>query len=86
MVVKSVRDRIRNRFSISAAEVALQDLHQRARIGVAVVSADEKTISPILEEVVTFIEQEATLLGWSHELIHVDESTEMQMPHLDFQG
>lgn len=71
MVVKSVRDRIRNRFSISAAEVGMQDLHQRAQIGVAIVSADEKAISPILEQVVAFIEQEATLLDWTQELIHI---------------
>ena len=84
MVVKSLRDRIRNRFEISAAEVALQDLHQRSRIAVSVVSSDEKTIARILEELVTFIEQEASLLGWNHEIIHFDEATDLQMPHMKF--
>lgn len=38
--LKSLVERLRNRFHVSVAEVAHQDLHQRATIGVAVVAAD----------------------------------------------
>lgn len=84
MVVKSLRDRIRNKFEVSAAEVGLQDLHQRGRIGVAMVSGNEKTLGAVLEDIVDFIEGETSLLGWSHEMIHFDDAPAQQMPHLKF--
>lgn len=85
MVVKSLRDRIRNKFEVSAAEVGLQDLHQRARIGVAVVSGDETVVERVLEEIVSFIEADATLIGWTHELMHLDEVAGQDLPHLKFE-
>jgi uncharacterized protein YlxP (DUF503 family) len=84
MVVKSLRDRIRNRFEVSAAEVGLQELHQRARLGVAIVSGDEKVVTPVLEEIVGFIEQDAALLGWSQEIVHFDDDAAQDLPHLKF--
>ena len=39
-VVQKFRDRVRSRFDVSIAEVAAQDLHQRAVFGVGVVSGD----------------------------------------------
>lgn len=84
-VVKSLRDRIRNRFEVSSAEVGLQDLHQRARLGVAIVSSEEKIAAPVLEEIARFIEQETTLLGWSHEMIPFDEAAASSMPDLKFE-
>ena len=85
MVVKSLRDRIRNRFEVSAAEVGFQDLHQRSRIAVAVVSAEEKAIGPVLENIVSMIESEASLVGWNHEILHFDESQGINMPHLKYE-
>lgn len=84
MVVKSLRDRIRNRFEVSAAEVGLQDLHQRSRIAVAVVSGEEKAIGPVLENIVSMIESETSLVGWNHEILHFDEEADLQMPHEKF--
>lgn len=84
MVVKSLRHRIRNRFEVSAAEVGLQDLHQRARLAVAIVSGQQKIAAPMLEEIVAFVEQEATLLGWSQEIIHLDEAAAQDLPHMKF--
>src|ERR1043165_3490042 len=40
MVVKSLKDKLRHRFEISAAEVGLQDVHPRARIGVTFIALD----------------------------------------------
>src|SRR5205085_9972494 len=39
-VVKSLRDKLRHRFEISAAEVGLQDVHQRARLAVTFVTLE----------------------------------------------
>ncbi len=45
------RDRVRARFDVSNAEVAAQDLHQRAVFGVAVVSGDASVCDPVLAQV-----------------------------------
>jgi uncharacterized protein YlxP (DUF503 family) len=50
-VVLKVRDRIRARFDVSIAEVACQDLHQRAVFGVCVVSSEASVCDSVLEQV-----------------------------------
>jgi uncharacterized protein len=57
-VLKSLKDRLRNRFNISVAETDYHDKWQRALIGVAVVSNETKHIDSILENVMNFIYEE----------------------------
>ncbi len=52
--VKSLKDRLRNRFEVSVAEVDGQDRVQQAVIGVAVVSNDKRHIESVLTKVVNF--------------------------------
>lgn len=75
MVVKSLRDKLRHRFEISANEVALQDLHQRARLGVTFIASDNAAADSILEKIGHFVETnaEATLNGWTSEKLDFDE-------------
>jgi hypothetical protein len=47
-VIKSLKDRLHQRFNVSAAETAHHDLHQRAEIAVAVVSADRRHAQQVL--------------------------------------
>ncbi len=54
-VVRRVLDRVRNRFPVSAAEVDHQDLHQRASLGFAVVSADARVAESVLHKVEAFV-------------------------------
>lgn len=54
-VVKSLKDRLRNRFNVSVAETAHQDLWQRAEITVAVVSGDRAQADRLLEQVDRFV-------------------------------
>ena len=77
MVVKSLRDKLRSRFEISAAEVGLQDVHQRARIGIAFVTLEHAAADAQLERIVTFIESntDAVLAGWTSEKLDFDETT-----------
>lgn len=49
-VVLKIRESLKNRLHISAAEVGLQDTWQRAVIGVACVSSDKKVAEKILDE------------------------------------
>jgi|SRR5580693_6777370 uncharacterized protein YlxP (DUF503 family) len=74
-VVRRFRDRVRARFDVSIAEVADQDLHQRAVFGVAVVSSDGGVCDSVLEKVAREAESqpEAILTDRSLELIPMGE-------------
>jgi uncharacterized protein YlxP (DUF503 family) len=54
-VVKSLKDRLRNRFNISVAEVESQDLWQKTELGVAVVGTDERFVASVLQSVENFV-------------------------------
>lgn len=54
-VVKSLKDRLRNRFNVSVAETAHQDLWQRAEITVAVVAGDRAHADRLLQQVDAFV-------------------------------
>lgn len=75
MVVKSLRDKLRHRFEISAGEVAFHDLHQRARLAVAFVSNDHGTADALLDKIRAFVESntDAVLAGWTTEKLDFDE-------------
>ncbi len=70
-VVKSVLDRVRQRFQVSAAEVADQDLHQRARLGFAFVNSDRSRARATLDAIRRLIDsvEGALLLDWTAELL-----------------
>ncbi len=55
-LLKSLLERMRQRFNISAAEIDYQDLWQRALLGVAIISNDAAHIDKILDSVTRFIE------------------------------
>lgn len=53
--LKSLLEKIRNRFHVSAAEVDCQDMHQRAVVGVAVVAADGASLAAQLNGIREFV-------------------------------
>ncbi len=55
-VVRKLLDRVRARFHVSAAEVADQDVHQRAVLGFCTVGADGRKIEKVLQRLLDFIE------------------------------
>lgn len=55
-VLKSLKDRLHNRFNVSAAETAHQDLWQRAELTVCVVSTDRGHAENVLREADRLIE------------------------------
>ena len=75
MVVKSLRDKIRHRFEVSAAEVGLHDVHQRARIAVSFVTGSKPTAQALLESIQNFVESntDAVVSGWQSELLEFDD-------------
>jgi len=53
--VRPVIARVKNKFEVSIAEVADQDLWQVATLGIAVVSNDSRHVEEVLSHVVDFI-------------------------------
>ena len=58
-VVHSVVSKLRNRMSISAAEVDANDSWQSATVGLAIVSGDLRTLDRLLEQALSIMEQAA---------------------------
>lgn len=56
-VVRSVAQRIRNKFGAAVAEVDDNDVWQLATIGVACVSNSERHAREMLDEIVQFVEE-----------------------------
>lgn len=56
MVVKSLCERLRNKFNISIIESEAQDIHQTIIIGIAYLSANHVLADRIKETLLTFIE------------------------------
>jgi uncharacterized protein YlxP (DUF503 family) len=75
MVVRSLRDRLRRRFNISANEVAFHDLLQRARLAISFVADRRDSADSLLEKIQTFVESttDAVVTGWTAEKLDFDE-------------
>jgi hypothetical protein len=54
-IVRSLRDRIRNRFNVSASEVDSLDQHQQATLGVALATNDPVFADQVLAKVVDLV-------------------------------
>lgn len=55
-VVRSLRDRLRQRFNVSVAETGLQDVHTRAMLTIALVGSDGRLVDSILDKADRFVE------------------------------
>jgi uncharacterized protein YlxP (DUF503 family) len=69
-VVRSLKERIRQRVQAAVAEVDHQDLWQRAALGVAVVSGDRQQVDEMLQSVRRLVEGTygAELLDWQEQM------------------
>ena len=56
-VCRSIIDKTRQRFNVSAAEVDTHDLHQILTIGISVVSGDAAHAQNSLEEIIRYMER-----------------------------
>jgi uncharacterized protein YlxP (DUF503 family) len=74
-VVRKFQDRVRGKFSVSIAEVAEQDIHQRAVFGVSVVSGEASVCDSVLESVahVAETQEDAVLTDRATELIPIGD-------------
>ena len=72
-IVKSIIARIRNNFNASIAEVELNDLYQRAKIGFAMVGNDRRVINSKIDKLFEFIDslQLAEIIDTDMEIITI---------------
>ena len=56
MVVKSIIQKLKNKFNISVAEVDEQDIHQKVVIGISGICGTTPQVDSTMEHIITFIE------------------------------
>lgn len=71
IILKSLKDRIRNNFNVSISELDDQDKWQKAKVGIAIVGTEKRKIDAVLSNIIEFIcrEKNMELLNHSVELL-----------------
>jgi len=57
-VLKSLKDRLRNRFNVALCEYGSQDKWQLSDLGVATVTTDTRGADSVLQSVINYIEKD----------------------------
>jgi hypothetical protein len=60
-VLLSVKDRLRDKFNVSVAEVGEQDLWQKAVLGIACVANDKTYVNQVLDQALNLIGRERAM-------------------------
>jgi uncharacterized protein YlxP (DUF503 family) len=55
-VINSIRDRMKNKFNVSIAEIGDQDVWQTLHLGFAAVSSDQQYLEGLMSQVVDFVD------------------------------
>jgi uncharacterized protein YlxP (DUF503 family) len=77
MVLRRIKDLVRQKFNVSIAEVAENDLWQRAVLGLAVVGNDRRFVEGALDEVVGFVRAKADVTHDERELQTYNDGEEL---------
>ena len=70
-VIAGLKQRMRDRFNVSVAEVAYRDAPKRCRLGVALVSQESRSIHAQLDKVIELVRRTGglSLLDYTRELL-----------------
>ncbi|MBI1987530.1 MAG: DUF503 domain-containing protein [Nitrospinae bacterium] len=70
-VLKSIKDRVKNRFNVSLAELDEHDKWQRSSLGIVTISNESKQVDSVLNNVMNFIQSsyEVQVLDYRIELL-----------------
>ncbi len=68
MVLRRLKDRVRDKFNVSIAEVAAHDVWQRAVLGITLVGGDRKHTESSIDEVLRFVREDADVANDEHEI------------------
>ena len=75
-VIRAIKDRLKNKFNVSVAEVGDQDVWQNIHLGIAAVNADAQYLDGLLKQVVNFVDNMhlAEMTDCQTEIIKVNNS------------
>lgn len=70
-VLKSLKDRIQNKFNVAVAEIDKQDIWQTTVLGLVTVSNDTKFIDTLLSQIINFLraERATDLVSYEQEIL-----------------
>jgi uncharacterized protein len=69
MVLRRVKDRVRNKFNVAIAEVDENDVWQRGVLGLTLLGNDRRFVESALDEVVRFVRDLAETTNVERELL-----------------
>lgn len=71
MVVRSITQKLKNKFNISVNEVSNQDIHQSITIGISCICANNAQVDSTAENIINFVEgnTDAVLINIEKEVI-----------------
>lgn len=72
-VIKSITERVKNKYNVSIAEVDDQDLWQLVTLGITCISTSPQHANEVLSRVIAFIEKsrfDAEILDYELEILH----------------
>ncbi len=69
--IKSLIERVRNRFNVSIAEVEFNDQPKRSRIGITIVANESRYVHAVLDKIIDVIRRTArlSLIDYERELL-----------------
>ena len=72
-IVRKIKDRLKNKFNISVAEIGDQDMKNNLYLGVAAISSDSRYLDSLMEQVISFVDNMhlADIADHHVELIHL---------------
>ena len=68
MVVKSIKQRLQNKYNVSVAEVDYQELWQRALLGIAMVSNERRFLNDAMNKILNFVDDQDRAQVIDHQL------------------
>lgn len=71
MVLKSISQKLKNKFNISVNEISDQDVHQSIVIGISAICSSNAQADSVIENIINFVEgnTDAELVGIQNEVI-----------------
>lgn len=61
MILKSLKDRLHNRYNVAISEEDYSDLWQRSRLGLVSIGPDKQVLMNMFERISEFIEQNGSI-------------------------
>jgi uncharacterized protein YlxP (DUF503 family) len=71
LVLKSMKDRLKNKFNVAVAEIGFQDKWQRAQLGIATISNQHSHLERSLQQIFQYLDNSDSYEIISYEFTYV---------------